>query len=83
MTNENPLALSFQLTRTSTSFFTSQQHHLPSYSLHVLPVSSLVKFPSPAVCMMETEFDGDYQGIYSLKLSYNLSLLINFKMPWS
>ena len=52
MTNENPLALSFQLTRTSTSFFTSQQHHLPSCSLHVLPVSSLVKPPSLEVCMM-------------------------------
>ena len=32
---------------------------------------------------METEFDGADQGINSVKLSYNLSLLINSKMRWS
>ena len=32
---------------------------------------------------METEFDGADKGVYSVKLSYYLSLLINFKMRWS
>ena len=32
---------------------------------------------------METEFDVADQGINSVKLSYNLSLLINSKMRWS
>ena len=32
---------------------------------------------------VETEFDGADQGVYSVKLSYYLLLLINFKMPWS
>ena len=32
---------------------------------------------------VKTEFDGADQGIYSVKLTYNLSLSINFKMQWS
>ena len=50
--NKSQIAQNFPMIHTSTSFFTSQQHHRPSYSIHVLPVSSLVKPPSPTVCMM-------------------------------
>ena len=50
--NKSQIAQNFLLIHTSTSFFTSQQHHRPSYSLQVLPVSSLVKPRSPMVCMM-------------------------------